>query len=163
MPEGWTVQYGQCCLKHSDEPDEIGFYAVVVDAIFTDACEGDAVSPEVGPSADDLAAALLQQPGPVASGPVDTTLGGHPAIRVDLTVPEGLELAACRLEGAGLQVWYSPPADKYFVLLPDGIASVYILDHDGQRQVFLTRYRFATSDEDIAELQTILDSIHIES
>jgi hypothetical protein len=47
--------------------------------------------------------------------------------------------------------------------LPDGIASFYILDVDGQRQVFLTQYRSATSDEDVVELQTILDSIHIES
>lgn len=161
MPEGWTVQYGHTYLKHSDAPDELGFYAVVVDSIYTDACEGDGVLVEVGSSVDDLAAALLQQPGPVASGPVETTLGGHPAIRVDLRVPEGLELETCRLEGLGLQIWYSPPADKYFVLLPDGIASVYILDVDGQRQVFLTQYRSATSDEDIAELETILDSISI--
>lgn len=40
-------------------------------------------------------------------------------------------------------------ADKYFVLLPDGIASVYIVNVDGQRQVFLTQYRSATSDEDL--------------
>jgi hypothetical protein len=63
----------------------------------------------------------------------------------------------------GLQIWYSLPTDKYFVLLPDGIASVYIVDVDGQRQVFLTQHRSATSDEDSRELQAILDSIHIET
>ena len=117
---------------------------------------------EVGPSVDDLAAALLEQPGPEASGPVETTLGGYPASRIDLTVPGASISTACRMEGLGLQVWYSPPADKYFVLLPDGIASVYIVDVDGQRQVFLTQYRSATSDEDVRELQAILDSIQIE-
>jgi hypothetical protein len=40
---------------------------------------------------------------------------------------------------------------------------VYIVDVDGQRQVFLTQYRSATSDLDVRELQTILDSIHIET
>ena len=163
IPEGWTVQYGHTYLKHSDAPDELGFYAVVVDAIYADACEGDGELMEVGPSVDDLAAALLQQPGPMASGPVDTTLGGYPASRIDLTVPERFDLKACRLGGLGLQIWYSPPADKYFVLLPDGIASVYIVNVDGQRQVFLTQYRSATSDEDLRELQAILDSIHIET
>jgi hypothetical protein len=163
FPEGWTVQDGHNYLKHSDAPNELGFYAVVVDAIFTDACEGHEELMEVGPSVDDLAAALLQQPGPMASGPVDTTLGGYPASRIDLTVPEGFDLKACRLEGLGLQIWYSPPADKYFVLLPDGTASVYIVDVDGQRQVFLTQYRSETSDEDLRELQAILDSIHIET
>ncbi len=66
------------------------------------------------------------------------------------------------MEGAGLQIWYSQPADKYFVLLADGIASVYILDVDGERQVFMTQVRSATTDENRAELQAVLDSIHIE-
>jgi hypothetical protein len=78
----------------------------------TDAGGSDAVLAEVRPRADDLAAALLQQPGPVASGPVDTSLGGYPAIRADLTVREEFELETCRLEGFELQIWYSQPADK---------------------------------------------------
>jgi hypothetical protein len=162
FPEGWTVQYGHVFATHTDTDEELGFYAVVVDAIYADACEpnGDQLM-EVGPSVDDLATALLKQPGPRASGPVDTTLGGYPASRIDLTVPKGFDMKACRLEGLGLQVWYSPPADKYFVLLPDGIASVYIVD--GQRQVFLTQYRSATSDQDVRELQAVLDSIYIET
>ncbi len=161
MPKGWTVQYGHVYHKHQDNDDEIGVYAVIVDAIFTDACDEEVLA-EVGPSADDLAAALLRQSGPVASGPVDTSFGGHPAIRIDLTVPGDLDLEGCRLEGAGLQVWYSPPADKH-LLLPDGIASVYILDVAGQRQVFLTQHRSTTSQKDLAELRTVLESIHIES
>jgi hypothetical protein len=164
FPERWTVQYGHDYLKHSDAPDELGFYAVVVDAIYADGCKGsEGQLIEVGPSVDDLAAALLQQSGPKASGPVDTTLGGYPATRIDLTVPKGFDLQPCNLEGAGLQIWYSLPADKYFVLLADGIASVYIVDVGGQREVFLTQYRSATSEEDSRELQAILDSIHIET
>ena len=73
------------------------------------------------------------------------------------------DLEACRSEGIGLQIWYSAPADKYFVLLADGIASVHIVDVDGERQVFLTQYRSATSDEDLRELQLVLDSIRIEA
>jgi len=38
-----------------------------------------------------------------------------------------------------------------------------VVEVDGQRQVFLTQYRSATSDEDVRELQAILDSIHIET
>ncbi len=162
MPEGWTAQYGQP-IKHADGDDEIGFYAVLVDSIFTDACVGGDDFAKVGPSVDDLAAALLKQPGPQASGPVETTLGGYPATRIDLSVPDGFDLKPCNLEGAGLQIWYSPPADKYFVLLADGTASVYIVDVDGQRQVFVTQYRAGTSAEDVRELQSVLDSIHIET
>lgn len=165
IPEGWAVQYGHNYLKHSDARDELGFYAVVVDAIYPDACEGSDTGDltDVGSGVDDLAAALLRQMGPMASGPIATTLGGYAATRIDLTVPRGFDLKACNLEGAGLQIWYSPPADKYFVLLPDGTASVYIVDLDGQRQVFLTQYRAGASDEDLRELQRVLDSIHIET
>ncbi|HEU4356121.1 MAG TPA: hypothetical protein VFT27_11075 [Actinomycetota bacterium] len=167
FPQGWTVQYGHVYAKpYSDAVDEFGFYAVVVDAIYTDACEGAGELMEVGPSVDDLAAALLEQPGPRASTPVETTLGGYPATRIDLTVRKGLDLKTCRLAsfGAlGLQVWYSPPADKYFVLEPDADASAYIVDVEGQRQVFLTQYRSGSSDEDVRELHAVLDSIHIET
>jgi hypothetical protein len=164
MPDGWTVQYGHVFHKHSDAPDELGLYAVVVDQIYADACAGstgDLVKP--GPSVDDLAGAVLQQAGPKASGPVATTLGGYPATRIDLVVPDRSDLAPCNLEGIGLQIWYSRPADKYFVLLPDTKMSVYILDIGGQRQVFLAGYGSATSDEDVAELKTIIDSIRIQA
>lgn len=164
FPEGWTVQYGHVYASQSDEADEFGFYAVVVDEIFTEGCAGSSSGlTELGPSVDDLAEALLEQAGPTKSGPADTTLGGYPATRIDLTVPEGFDLEPCNAADIGLQIWYSPPADKNFVLLDDAIASVYILDVDGERQVFVTQHAATTSEEDLAELQTVLDSIRIET
>jgi hypothetical protein len=164
FPEGWTVQYGHVFAGNPDQDDEFGFYPVVVDAIWPEACAGsDSGDPMVvGPSVDDLAAALLKQPGPTASDPVETTLGGYPATRIDLIVPEGFALDACNAAGIGLQIWYSPAADKNFVLVADGTASVYILDVDGERQVFLVQHGSTTSSEDLAELQAVLDSIRIE-
>lgn len=163
FPEGWTVQYGHVYASKPDEDDEFGFYAVVVDAIYADACEGETGEVmQVGPTVDDLAAALLRQPGAMTSGPIDTSLGGYPAARIDFTIPEGFDLEPCSLGEIGLQIWYSPPADKYFVLLPDGFASAYIVDVAGQRQVFLTQHRSSTSDEDVQELRAILDSISLE-
>jgi hypothetical protein len=89
-------------------------------------------------------------------------LGGYPGTRVDFTVPEGFDLTRCNLGDIGLQIWYSRPADKYFVLLSDAVMTVYVIDVGAQRQVFLAGYRSATSEEDVAELQTVLDSIHID-
>ena len=43
-----------------------------------------------------------------------------------------------------------------------GVAEVISIDEKdiaGQRQVFLTQYRLATSAEDLRELQSVLDSI----
>jgi hypothetical protein len=169
MPEGWETQYGSPgAFKHSDQGGELGFYFVIVDSIYADPCigsggEGAPDLMKVGPSVDDLANALLEQPHTVTSGPVDTTLGGLPAKRIDLTIGEDPETATCNVNIPGsLQIWHSEPVDKYFVL-GDGSASVYILDVNGERQVFVTHVRAATSSDDIAEMQAIIDSIEIDS
>jgi hypothetical protein len=158
LPDGWMVQYGENFSKHADTDEGVGFYGVRVDDIYADACVGmDGELTEVGSGVDDLATALLQQPGPVTSGPVETTLGGYPAMRVDLKVPEGYSFKTCSLRDA-LQIWLSPPAD-YTVLFPDGDASAYIIDVEGERQVFWTWAGSGVSDEDMQEFQAVLDSI----
>jgi hypothetical protein len=100
-----------------------------------------------------------------ADEPVAASLGDRRATRIDLRVPSDLDLQACRLWPAGfegVQVWFAEISDKYFVLLPDAEASVYILELDGERQVFLTQHRTATSASDLAELEAILASIRFE-
>ena len=164
FPEGWTAQYGHVYATMIDETDELVFYAVVVDEIFTDSCAPqDETKQTVGPDVDDLITALRKQAGgATVSQPVRTTLGGYPATRIDLKIPKHVDVARCRMAPAGLQIWYSEPADKYFVLLHDATASVYVVDVDGQRQVFLTQVGNAASAADRAELQAVLDSIRIE-
>jgi hypothetical protein len=167
FPEGWTVQYGHVFAQHSDEDDEFGFYGVVVDDIFADACRGEGGrSKAVEPGVEDLVNALLKQGGgAVKTVPVSTTLGGYPAMRIDLKIPKHLDLDNCQMTQygfPGLQVWYSDPADKYFVLLPGAAASVYVVDVGGERQVFLSQVGNPRSAGDRAELQTVLDSIRIE-
>jgi len=96
---------------------------------------------------------------------VQTAIGGLPATQVDLEVPKGADLRSCFLADygpPGLQIWFSDPSDKYFVLMPGYTASVYVVDVDGERQVFLTQHGPATSDEDLQELHSMLDSIRID-
>lgn len=163
FPEGWTVQYGH--IYHRKPDGYLTLEAAVVDEVFTDACRGEGVPEPVGPRVQDLVTALRTQPGPVTGRPVHTTLGGYPATRVDLRVPKGLDLESCRLADdrvLGLQIWYSEPADNYFVLFRGAVASVYILDVGGQRQVFVAQNRSPDSPDARVELQSVLDSIHIE-
>ena len=82
--------------------------------------------------------ALLQQPGPEASGPVTTSVAGYPATRIDLTAPGGFALKKCNLGQCAAESRFSPP-DHYFVLPADDTANVYIVDVHGQRQVFVTQ------------------------
>jgi hypothetical protein len=167
FPEDWTVQYGHVYATRDDEGGDYGFYAVAVDEIFADACRGEGGRTQtVGPEVDDLVSALLEQRGGAwKSDPVSTTLGGFPATRVDLRIPSKVDLDRCQLAEygyTGLQVWYSERPDKYFVLLPAAVARVYVVDVDGQRQVFLTQTDRDVSAEGRTELQAVLDSIHIE-
>jgi hypothetical protein len=45
--------------------------------------------------------------------------------------------------------------------MPDLVSSIYVVDINGQRQVFMAGVSSDASDEDLAELQSIVDSIHI--
>lgn len=104
---------------------------------------------------------MLEQPGPQASGPVEATLGGYPATRIDLTVPASFAEEDCSLPDA-LQLWFAE-TEGYTVLFPDTTASVFIVDVEGERQVFFTEQWAGSSDEDRQELQAVLDSIRFEA
>jgi hypothetical protein len=162
IPEGWQTELGPPTgIKHSDQDGELAFYFVTVDRIFSDPCEG-IEGGEIGPSVGDLVTALVEQPLTETSEPVDTMLGGRPAIRIDLTVPAEFDTTGCNVP-VGLQIWYSQPADKYLVALADGTVAIYILDVNGQRQVFYTQHRVGTSANDLSEMQTIVNSIQIDA
>lgn len=165
FPEGWSEQYGHVFAMNPDKADEAGFYPIVVDEIFADACGPNARVVKVGPTVGDLVNALYRQKGPDLSAPHSVRLAGMDAVRIDYAVPSDLDLDTCRLaqDGVdGLQIWRSEAADKYFVLTPDARYSVYILLVDGRRQVFLTQYREATSREDRAELADALATLTFE-
>lgn len=167
FPEDWTVQYGHVYATRDDEGGDYGFYAVAVDEIFADACRGEGGRTEaVGPEVNDRVTALRRQRGGAQKAkPVSTTLGGYPATRVDMWIPRRLDLDQCQMaeDGyTGLQVWHSERVDKYFVLLPGAVDSVYVVDVNGERQVFLTQVGNPRSATHRAELQAVLDSIHIE-
>jgi hypothetical protein len=164
VPEGWSVQEGEQLVIHSNQAGETGMTSFVVEKVYAKPCQGER-GPEipVGHAADDLVAALLAQPGPVKSAPVAVTLGGFPATRVDLRVPDRMRSKNCfRGPGTGMQIWLSDP-DDYLVLDDQGLLSIYVVDLEGERAVFTTQYRPGiTAEEDRAAVLQILESIHIE-
>lgn len=162
IPEGWETELGPPTgIKHADRDGELAFYFVTVDRIFSDPCEG-IEGEKIGPSVGDLVTALVEQPVTETSEPVDTTLGGLPATQILLTVPAGFDTTECNAS-VGLQIWYSQPADKYLVALADGTVAIYILDVNGERQVFYTQHRVGTSANDLDEMRIIQESIHIDA
>jgi hypothetical protein len=163
FPEDWRVREGNLFDTNSEQVDELSIEPFVVTKIYADACQGErGAQTRVGPTVDDLVAALLAQPGPATTSR-ETTVGGYPATRVDLRVPDRLQTKDCfEGPGTGVQIWRNGPKN-YLVLDPHGLLSIYVVDVDGERAVFTSQYRPGhTSPEDEAQLQQVLDSIHIQ-
>jgi hypothetical protein len=160
LPADWTVQYGHVLSKNADKPSEVSIYPVLVDEIFADPCAGDVGEVVAVGEDEDLVAALLGQPGGLASRPVETKIDGYPAQRVDMSIPSEADIGGCSYADIGLQIWHSDSADKYFVLELGARASVYVVDVDGRRQVILTQQKPA-APEDVRELEGLLDSIDL--
>ena len=115
--------------------------------------------PSVGPSVDDLVAALDAVPAWEVSTPVDVTVGGVAGMYVEYvsSAPTG--------DCADPQLWQLNGGGAY----PDqpaptqgDIVSIWILDADGERVVITTRSSSAVPDFRLAELDAMIDSIQIE-
>ena len=143
----------------------------LVDNVYTGGCHwhGTALVPRVGPTVDDLATALSAQAGPGASPPTAVTVGGHPGKKVELSIPEDLDVTTCDSDGDvsifGRWYTYVPSGTSDAAPFTYGVGqhnTVYIVDVDGTRQVIDTMYVSGTSAADRTELDQIVASIRFE-
>jgi hypothetical protein len=151
---------------------DLYFSPHLVDNVYTGGCRWRGTDPEprVGPTVDDLAIALSAQGGPGASAPTAVTVGGHPGKKVELSIPEGLDVTTCDSDGefAIFGRWYTDVPDSTFGAAPWTYGNgqhntVYILNVNGTRQVIDTMYLPGTSAADRAELDQIVASIRFET
>jgi hypothetical protein len=169
IPSGWQSRYA---IPHKDRggPGEIAVGNWIIANVYADPChwQGSLLKPAIGPTVDDLAAALVAQKGRDATAPTDVTLGGYPAKRVELSIPADLDRAACD-EGA-IRTWVAPgesgdawtPDPEDLGMHPGQVDVVYIIDIEGDRLIIDTWHMPGTSAADLAELESILASLRIE-
>lgn len=165
VPEGWTGRSDGEISKNSGQLDGVQFTPTVVTHVYTDACQSQGTLTPVGPTADDLVRALVDQADSDASTPVDTTVGGYPAKRIDMSVPADLDTSTCREPDVLIQIWADAAETSWFAIPvdPPGLVSpVYIVDADGTRVVLFAGGGPEASASDLAELQAVLDSITFE-
>jgi hypothetical protein len=110
-----------------------------------------------GPSADDLVAALQAQRNSDVSEPLEITVDGHPGVRVEISVPEGLDPASCT-DGI-VRIWEETVG--YTSLSESETAPMSIVQTDLGRIVFSTSHGPEASEEDLAELDAIVASMVI--
>jgi hypothetical protein len=127
--------------------------------VYGDPCEWASTTPDApATTADAIAAALAAQPSREASDPVELTIGGYPAQRITLHVPDDLvetdcsssDFASFTLEGYGAP-WRVHDG-------PGQIDTFWIVDVDGATVIIDAMYRPDTTAERIEEMRAIAES-----
>ena len=163
VPDGWENN-GWFVLKSDSDP----FFGVVLDRvgnIFSDPCQWVELDPQPGPSVDDLVAAFASVPDLNATEPTDVTVDGFDGQEIEFTVPDFNE-DEC-IDG-WFAMWQDErhagpgPQGPNYVSPPNAHHRLWILDVDGTRLV-IGGSRFPdTSQQDLDDLDTILNSIQID-
>lgn len=163
LPAGWATDDG-FVTKHVDQPEAVELSTWVVSHVHSDSClHTTETLVDVGTSPDDLVSTLLTLKNRVVSQPMDVTLGGFPAKRLELSVPADLDVSTCTF--GAIKNWPDPGPDESGGLCcggPGHVDAVYVVDINGKALAVVARHLPGSSPGDLAELQTILDSIKIE-
>jgi hypothetical protein len=171
--EGWSQWIG--AAKFSDD-GHVGVSITTVTNLVRHGCRDHSwADPPVGPSVDDLAAALADlAPFRVTSPPRDETIYGYHGKHLELTVPdlpvegEGDDRRFAGCIGGNLKSWVAAidtePGDAFYGYNgePGRTEAFWILDVDGTRLVIEANWSPASPRGDVAEMRAILDSIRIE-
>ena len=156
LQAGWgSFDYGANRGLSESPPDAgIAFFASLVDNTFKDPCSHLERTPKIGSTVEALATALGEVPNTTTTKPLQTTIAGHEATYIELTIPASLPC-----EPNKFTLWQDSPGGDWWVLGVNEQIRVWILDLGGQRVAIAARSWPGTSEEAKAELQEILDSI----
>jgi hypothetical protein len=161
VPDGWQSRDIEVIR---DPVVSIAF--ALVGNVYADPCEHPLKDPPIGPSVDDLAAALSQLPGVDATTPASVTFSGYRGKYLEFSVREDI---ACR--SGDFRYWEDPPNAHSPGATPLGPPyfwaerrqnRIWILDIDSVRYVIDALTSPNATAADLAELQAVIDSIRIE-
>ncbi len=168
VPAGWFTKSDDLYTsKHTGAAGELGFVPWVVTHVYADACHSEGALKEVGPTVDDLVIALEGQANSDAGALVSVLVGGYQATFLPMSVPIDLDTSTCRHPDQLIQIWADPGETDFFAIPVDAasinpLSGVYIVDVNGERVVILSGHTSGSSAADIAELESIIGSIHFE-
>jgi hypothetical protein len=171
--EGWAQWIG--AAKPADDGHVMVSITTVTNLVRHGCRDHSWADPPVGPSVDDLAAALADlAPFRVTSGPQDVIAYGYRGTYLQLTVPdlpvegEGDDRRFAPCAGGTLKSWVAAidttPGDAFYGYNgePGRTEEFWILDVDGTRLMIEANWSPASPRKDVAESRAILDSIRIE-
>jgi hypothetical protein len=169
LPAGWATTDG-LVHKHLGQPGEVAFSFWTVGEAYLDPChwresplidlwvhehaaDGSfVIHPDVG---------LQTQVGRNGTTPVETSIGGQPALRIDLSVPAELDIATC--DAGQYRSWseWDVPGGGNTHHAAGQVDWVYIVDVDRRELVIDASHGPDATAEDIAELEEVLASMSI--
>jgi hypothetical protein len=151
VPAGWTKNVVDSVVWTESSEARVSFGEQ--NGLNVDPCQPElGLVEQVGPSVDDLAAALAALPG-IESTTSDATIDGMAATRVDITAPDAFSECVAN-GGEALLDTVSP--------LEPGVHSFWILDVDGTRVVIRAVERANASTSDAGELAEVVQSVEID-
>ena len=166
VPAGWVGNVGGPYAAYLNKPSSgaNGGAAIAFSlsqSIYADPCRNQRfLDPQPGPTVDDLASALASLPGFDVTNPTEVTVDGYRGKQLTLTAPDNFD--GCTLSREGYRLWQLP-LGAIFSLTPGERMALWIVDVNGQRLVVSSETFPATTAQQQAEAQEILDSIHIEA
>ena len=156
VPDGWEALAGFAVLK-SDV--SLGFW--IVENIYVNPCRESLglLDPPPGPTVHDLATALAAQPLRNGTDPAPIEIDGYAGEMVTLQVPVDADLTACDDEEYGS--WSSEEHGARGHQTPGEFNRIMIVGVDGVRLVIDASTFPDSSEEDVAELESVIDSIQL--
>jgi hypothetical protein len=164
VPAGWSSLGSAWVHKNPNTPEWVGFMLWAVTEVYTDGCHWKQPLIAPGPSVHELAAALASRPLRDATPPVSVVLNGVVGEYLRWSVPEDIDFATCDVDPPDGKHYFeswkgSAGGTDRYQQGPGQIDELWILDAAGHRVVVDAQYMPGASQEDIAELRAVVDSI----
>jgi hypothetical protein len=159
---GWEAWSAGVVKRDADEPHISAVAFADVTNVYADPCRnaGGLLQPPVGPSVDDLAAALQALPGLEVVVPArPAALGGFSGTYLELQVDPELDLTTC--DGGSFDSWVAENANRYHQGRGQ-LEEFWILDVQGTRLVVNASHFPETPPRHLEQLRALVDSIRIE-
>lgn len=170
VPDGWESRDVEVLTDPVSRGNTLGgprgrsVHFWLVDNTYSDPCSGIAREPKAGPSVDDFAEALASTPGLDAVDPIAARLAGYDGAYLEFSIGEdaGCGLAEFHLWNTR-NAWMSPgkPNGGTIFRAERERYRVWILDVEGTRYLVAAVWAADATEQDLAELQDVIDSIEI--
>lgn len=164
VPDGWANDRGWS-LAPLGYITGVMFWDVV--DVYAHPCQWQGPRVHPGPTVDDLVAALMAQPLRNATEPVDVTIDGYHGKRLEWSVPIDIAFTDCDVRDPGgeptFESWTATgwSTDRY-QQGPGQIDRLWILDVGGARLVIDAQFMPEATEQQVAELMQVVETLRFE-